>query len=57
MRERGTHALLPAEDHEPLRQRMVLLTSADTAAEQFFRYLQTPAARATLARHGFAVPD
>lgn len=44
---------LPAELHAPLRQRMALLRSASPAAADFYRFLQGPAARAVLQRHGF----
>lgn len=54
---RGTFALVPASDHLPLRQRMVLLARAGPAVERFYRYLQEPAARAILERYGFALPD
>jgi molybdate transport system substrate-binding protein len=57
MKERGTHVLIAADDHEPLRQRMVLLANAGPVAERFYRYLQEPAGRATLARYGFVLPD
>ena len=57
MQDKGTHHLIPATDHGPLRQRMVLLKSADPIAERFYRYLQQPAARAILARYGFSAPD
>jgi molybdate transport system substrate-binding protein len=57
MRSKGTHALIPAADHAPLVQRMVLTARADTVAEQFYRYLQGQAARATLLRHGFVPPS
>ncbi len=57
LREKGTHALIPAGDHAPLRQRMVLLADAGPVAERFYGYLQAPAARATLARYGFALPE
>ena len=56
LRARGTFALVPDGDHPPLRQRMVLLTGAGEGAERFYRYLQMPAARATLERHGFTLP-
>ena len=56
MQERGTHFLIPADDHDPLRQRMVLLARAGPVAEQFYRYLQEPTARATLTRYGFVLP-
>jgi molybdate transport system substrate-binding protein len=35
---------------------MVLTTQAGPVAERFYRYLQEPAARATLARFGFVLP-
>ena len=55
MQDKGTHHLIPADDHQPLRQRMVLLSKSDAVAERFYRYLQQPAARTTLARYGFTV--
>jgi molybdate transport system substrate-binding protein len=57
MRERGTYALIPEGAHAPLRQRMVLLKGAVPVAERFFAYVQTAAARATLATYGFALQD
>jgi len=55
--ERTEHALIPADWHRPLRQRMVLLKGAGETAEAFYHYLQQPAARATLGRYGFALPE
>ena len=54
----GSFALLPGAWHsaEPLHQRMVLLKNAGATASDFFRYLQTPAARAVFIRYGFALP-
>jgi molybdate transport system substrate-binding protein len=52
----GTFALIPESDHPPLRQRMVLLKSAGAVVEQFYAYLQEPAARAILERYGFTLP-
>lgn len=57
MRTRGTYFLIPADEHAPLTQRMVLTTHAGTAAEQFYQYLQGPAARATLRQYGFVAPS
>jgi molybdate transport system substrate-binding protein len=54
---RGTYALIPAADHPPLRQRMVLLKRAGPVAARFYSYLQTAPARTTLMKHGFAVPE
>jgi molybdate transport system substrate-binding protein len=54
----GSFALIPAEWHaaEPLRQRMALLKPAGDTARAFYGYLQGPAARLILTRHGFALP-
>lgn len=57
LKDRGTYALIPDEDHAPLRQRMVLLKKAGAMAERFYRYLQEPEARAILRRYGFALPN
>jgi molybdate transport system substrate-binding protein len=48
------HVVLPAHLHEPLRQRMVLLKGARPGAEDFYSFLQSPAARQILERYGFA---
>jgi molybdate transport system substrate-binding protein len=53
----GNHVLLPADMHEPLRQRMALVKGAGGTARAFYRYLQEPAARAVFKRHGFTLPD
>ncbi len=55
--DRGIYALLPDSDHPPLRQEMVLLKRAGPVAARFFEYIQEDAARATLRRHGFMVPE
>jgi molybdate transport system substrate-binding protein len=55
--DRGTNALIPATDHPPLRQRMVLLKRASPVTERFYRYMRQPDARAILQKHGFAVPQ
>jgi molybdate transport system substrate-binding protein len=52
----GTFEIIPHEWHEPLRQRMALLKQAGTTAERFFAFVQEPAARAIMRRHGFALP-
>ncbi|MFM2050460.1 MAG: molybdate transporter, periplasmic molybdate-binding protein [Pseudomonadota bacterium] len=51
----GGHWLLPANLHAPLKQRMVLLKSAQPGAKVLFDYLQTPAAKDVLAKFGFSV--
>lgn len=53
---KGSYMLLDAADHERLQQRMVLLAAATPAAQRFYQYLQSAAARAVLARHGFLLP-
>jgi molybdate transport system substrate-binding protein len=54
--DRGTYALIPESDHQPLRQRMVLLKRAGPTATQFYNYLQGNAARAILEKHGYRAP-
>ncbi|TVR46758.1 MAG: molybdate ABC transporter substrate-binding protein [Rhodobacteraceae bacterium] len=55
--ERGDYALIDAELHSPLRQRMALLENAGPVAEAFYAYLMAPAAREILAQYGFAPPE
>ncbi|HEY8572573.1 molybdate ABC transporter substrate-binding protein [Phenylobacterium sp.] len=52
----GTFVLLPAEWHQPLRQRAVLLKGASPTARAFYGFLHGPEARAIFARYGFALP-
>jgi molybdate transport system substrate-binding protein len=54
---KGTHDLIPAEWHEPLRQRMVLLKNAGPVAEAFYAYMKAPAAREIMTRYGFVLPE
>ena len=51
----GGYWLLPANLHTPLKQRMVLLKSAQPSAKALFDYLQTPAAKDVLVKYGFSV--
>lgn len=51
---RGASALIPATWHQPLNQQMVLLKRAGPTARAFYAFLQSPAARAILARYGFS---
>jgi molybdate transport system substrate-binding protein len=55
--DRGIYTVIPATDHPPLRQRMVLLTRAGEVAREFYIYLQGDAARAVFRRYGFEVPQ
>lgn len=52
----GDFALLPEDWHAPLRQRMVMLKGAGETTREFYAFMQGPAARAVLSRHGFALP-
>jgi molybdate transport system substrate-binding protein len=52
----GTYALLPADWHQPLNQRMVLTAGAGDTARMFHAFMRTKPARAILARHGFVLP-
>jgi molybdate transport system substrate-binding protein len=52
----GEYALIPAEWHQPLRQRMVLMRKAGDTANSFYRYLQSPPAREIFKRYGFRLP-
>jgi molybdate transport system substrate-binding protein len=52
----GRFALIPENLHDPLRQRMVLTKGAGETARAFYRYLQEPAGRSILKRHGFTLP-
>lgn len=56
VRDRGSYALIPEDWHAPLRQRMALLRGAGEVAEAFYTYMQSPAAREIMARHGFVLP-
>ena len=55
--ERGKYAVIPESDHQPLRQRMVLLKRAGATATQFYDYLQGKTAKAILRKHGYGVPQ
>jgi molybdate transport system substrate-binding protein len=54
---RGVYTVIPAADHPPLRQRMVLLERAGPITSQFYEYLQGVVARRMLEQHGFTVPE
>lgn len=54
---RGSYAIVPAQWHAPLRQRMVLMKNAGPTARAFYEFIQTPAARATFRKYGFLLPD
>lgn len=54
---KGSYELIPAEWHQPLRQRMALLNNAGPVAEAFYEYINGPAAREIMERYGFVLPD
>lgn len=54
---RGTSALIPEEDHPPLRQRMVVLKRAGPVSQQFYEYLLGNTARVIFKKHGYGVPQ
>lgn len=53
----GRHAVIPAGDYPPLRQRMVLTRRAGPVATAFYAYVLGDPAQATLERYGFSRPD
>ncbi len=53
---RASYALLPADWHSPLRQRMVLLKNAGPAAERFYDFLMGSKARRIFRAYGFRLP-
>ncbi len=55
VRSLGSFALVPADWHLPLRQRMALMNNAGRVAREFYGYLRSPAARVIFRRHGFLI--
>ena len=56
LRGKVRYAMIPADWHAPLRQRMALVRTAGPVAEAFYRYVSSPAGRGILTRYGFGVP-
>jgi len=54
--KRSTYALIPEDQHSPLRQRMALIKGAGETAHAFYDFVQTPQAKEILARYGFVLP-
>lgn len=54
---KARYALIPANYHEPLRQRMVLLSSSGKIAELFYRFIQQSESVAILESYGFEQPN
>lgn len=55
--DKGDYVILPAQLHQPLRQRMVLLDNAGTTAQKFYTYMQQNAAQKVFERYGFELPS
>lgn len=55
-RDKGEYALIPEQMHAPLRQRMVLVRGAGTAAHELYRFVESAPARSVLERYGFGAP-
>jgi molybdate transport system substrate-binding protein len=53
---KGSAALVPETLHDPIRQRMALLSGAGETARVFYAFMDGPEARAILERYGFTVP-
>jgi molybdate transport system substrate-binding protein len=51
----GSYALIPADWHAPLNQRMVLLKDAGPVAEAFYAYINSGPARDIMQKYGFAL--
>lgn len=52
----GTFALIPADWHAALLQRMVLMKNAGETARAFYAYVQAPPARQIFRKYGFILP-
>ncbi len=55
--QRGHYAVIADALYTPLKQVVVLLKGADSAARELYAAVATPEAHAILARHGFGLPD
>ncbi len=53
----GSYVLIPAETHDPLRQRMALVKGANISARTFYNYLQQSGGREIFKRYGFVLPS
>jgi molybdate transport system substrate-binding protein len=54
--ERGSAVPIPADWHDPLHHRAVLLNAAGAVALRFFEFLSSPGAHDVFRRHGFDLP-
>jgi molybdate transport system substrate-binding protein len=52
----GSYALIPESWHEPLRQRVAVLTGAGDTARRFVEFVRSNAARLVMKHYGFVLP-
>jgi len=52
----GSFDLIPAQWHQPLAQRMAVITGAPPQADAFYDFIASPAAQAIMKRYGFEMP-
>jgi len=57
MQAAGNFEMIPADWYPPVRQRMVLLRSAGSAAKEFYQYLDSETARQVIRNYGYALPE
>ena len=55
--DKGRFYRIPAEFHQPLLQRMVILDNSNDSAKQFYQYMQSGPAKQILQKFGFDQPD
>lgn len=55
--QQGSSRILPAEWHQPISHRMVLMEHAGETARRFYQYLQSPAAQKVFLQYGFDSPE
>jgi molybdate transport system substrate-binding protein len=52
----GPYELIPAEWHQPLRQRMALVKNAGPVAKEFYAFVESEPARKIMIKYGFVLP-
>ncbi len=57
IQSQSSHVLISEADHQPLRQKMVLLKNNSPSARDFYIYLHEPASKTILSRYGFVIPN
>jgi len=56
MARTGSFDLIPAQWHQPLAQRMAVITGAPPQADVFYDFIASPDAQAIMKRYGFEMP-